>query len=103
MICWNNLSFIQNFVEQLKKYPNPIILLDNNSNYLPIFDYYKQIQKEIPNKVKVVLLQKNYGHEVYKILKNDDIVTNNLLQPKVEPFVNENIVSSIEEIGDNED
>lgn len=68
VICWNNLSFIKNFVEQFKNYPNPLLLLDNNSNYPPIFDYYEQIQKENPDKVKVMLLEKNYGHEVYKTL-----------------------------------
>jgi len=69
VICWNNLSFIKNFVDQMNNYPNPIILLDNNSNFPPIFDYYKQIQKELPNKVKVMLLEENYGHEVYIKLK----------------------------------
>jgi hypothetical protein len=68
LICWNNLSFVKNFVEQLKKYPNPIILLDNNSNYSPMFDYYKQIESD---KIKVILLKQNYGHEVYKKLKAD--------------------------------
>lgn len=70
VICWNNLSFIKNFVEQIKHYKNPIILMDNNSNYPPLFEYYKKIQKEIPDKVKVILLEENYGHEVYITLKD---------------------------------
>ena len=69
VICWNNLSFIKKFVEQMSKYPNPIILLDNNSNFPPIFDYYKKILEELPNKVQVILLEENYGHEVYIKLK----------------------------------
>jgi hypothetical protein len=68
LICWNNLSFVQNFVEQLKKYPNPIILLDNNSNYPPMFDYYKQVETD---KITVILLEQNHGHEVYKKLHAD--------------------------------
>ena len=70
IICWNNLSFIKNFIKQMINYPNPIILLDNNSTYLPIFDYYKQIQDDFPNKVKVILLEHNYGHMVYNILED---------------------------------
>lgn len=65
VICWNNLTFVKNFVKQLKKYNNPIILLDNKSNYSPIFEYYKEIKNELKEKITIHLLDKNYGHKVY--------------------------------------
>jgi len=70
VICWNNYYFVKNFVDQLKKYNQPIILLDNNSNYQPLLDYYKQIKIELGDKISIILLSKNYGHKVYLILKD---------------------------------
>lgn len=59
------MSFIKKLVNQLKKFPNPIILLDNKSSYMPLFDYYKEIKKELKDKIEIRLLKKNYGHYVY--------------------------------------
>lgn len=69
-ISWNSVTFIKKFIEQFKNYPNPIIVLDNNSTFNPIFNYYKEIQEEFPNKVKIILLRHNYGHEVYLKFKS---------------------------------
>jgi hypothetical protein len=66
LICWNNLTFVKGFVDQLKKYKNPIVLLDNNSDYAPMQEYYKNIKDE---QITVVLLDKNYGHTVYEDFK----------------------------------
>jgi hypothetical protein len=70
VICWNNYYFVNNFVNQLKRFPNPIILLDNNSNYQPLLDYYKKIKAELKDKIEIRLLKKNYGHTVYKQFKH---------------------------------
>ena len=70
VICWNNYYFVKNFVKQLKQFPNPIILLDNKSNYQPLLDYYKEIKSELKDKIEIRMLDKNYGHEVYKKLKH---------------------------------
>jgi len=70
VICWNNLTFVKNFVNQLKHYKNPIILLDNHSNFPALFEYYKAIKKELGDKITVRLLDKNYGHTVYLKLKH---------------------------------
>lgn len=70
VICWNNYFFVKNFVNQLKRYKNPIILLDNNSNYQPLLDYYKDIKKELGERIEIRLLEENYGHLVYMTLKD---------------------------------
>jgi len=70
VICWNNLTFIKGFVNQIKKYNNPIILLDNNSQYQPLLKYYIEIKEELKDKITIRLLDKNYGHEVYIKLKH---------------------------------
>jgi hypothetical protein len=70
VICWNNLTFIKNFVNQLKKYKNPIILLDNNSTYEPLLNYYNEIKQELKDKITINLLDENYGHTVYLKLKH---------------------------------
>jgi hypothetical protein len=49
---------------QLMDLPNPIIIVDNNSSYGPLLSFYDIISKEV-QKVKVIRLRKNYGHEVY--------------------------------------
>ena len=70
VICWNNYYFVKNFINQLKRFPNPIILLDNKSNYQPLLDYYKEIKSELKDKIDIRMLDKNYGHKVYMILKD---------------------------------
>jgi hypothetical protein len=65
VICWNNYFFVKNFVNQLKKFPNPIILLDNNSSYQPLLDYYIEIKNELQDKIEIRMLEENYGHFVY--------------------------------------
>jgi hypothetical protein len=70
IICWNNYYFVKNFINQLKLYPNPIILLDNKSNYQPLLDYYKKIKSQLKDKIEIRMLEKNYGHKVYMILKD---------------------------------
>jgi hypothetical protein len=70
IICWNNYYFVNNFIEQLKKYKNPIILLDNKSNYQPLLNYYKEIKKELGDRIEIRLLDENYGSNVYLTLKD---------------------------------
>ena len=61
VICWNELTYIKNMVDQLKHYNHPIILLDNHSTYEPLLEYYKEIKKELGNKIERRMLKKNYG------------------------------------------
>ena len=70
IISWNQLSFVKNMVEKLKKYKNPIIILDNNSTFKPIFNYYKEIKEELGEKITIKLLKENYGSNVYLKIKH---------------------------------
>lgn len=67
IIGYNQPTYIKNMVSQLEKYTKDIIILDNNSDYQPLLDYYQ-------NDFKYTLLKmdKNYGHAVYRrdFLKN---------------------------------
>ena len=71
VICWNSLTFIKGFLNQLKKYNNPILILDNNSTYQPLLEYYKEIKEELKDKITIRLLDQNYGHTVYIKLKEE--------------------------------
>lgn len=70
IISWNNYYFVKNFVNQLKRYKNRIIILDNNSTYPKLLDYFNDIKNELKEKICIVRLDKNYGHNVYLKLKN---------------------------------
>ena len=70
IISWNQLSFVKNMVEKLKKYKNPIIILDNNSTFKPIFNYFKEIKEELGEKITIKLLKENYGSNVYLKIKH---------------------------------
>jgi hypothetical protein len=65
IIAWNCLTFIKNFVNQIKKLPNDIIIIDNNSKYPPLHIYYNELEKELKNRITIHRLKENYGHEVY--------------------------------------
>jgi len=69
-IGYNNLHFLKNFIKQLKRFKNPIIIIDNKSTYGPMFQYYKEIKEELGSKIEIRLLEKNYGSNVYMELRN---------------------------------
>ena len=65
IISWNCLSFIRNFISQIKNLPNPIIILDNNSSYDNLHKYYDDLEKEFGGKISIKRLTENYGSDVY--------------------------------------
>jgi hypothetical protein len=69
-IGYNNLHFLKNFINQIKKFNNPIIVFDNKSTYAPMFEYYKEIKQELGSKIQIRLMDKNYGSAVYLRLRN---------------------------------
>ena len=69
-IGYNNLHFLKNFINQIKHFKIPIIVFDNKSTYAPLFDYYKEIKKELGSKIDIRLLDKNYGGGVYRVFKH---------------------------------
>ena len=96
VICFNNYYFIKNFVNQIKKYKNPIILLDNNSKYEDLLNYYKKIKNELGDKITIRLLEENYGHTVYLKLKHELPNIYILSDPDLE--LNENMPENFAEI-----
>ena len=64
VICYNNLTFVKNFVNQLLRFPNPIILLDNASTYPLMHDYYNELRATSP-RITIHQLDTNHGHFVY--------------------------------------
>lgn len=96
VICFNNYYFVKNFVNQIKKYKNPIILLDNNSKYEDLLNYYKEIKNELGDKITIRLLEENYGHTVYLKLKNELPNIYVLSDPDLE--LNENMPEDFAEI-----
>jgi hypothetical protein len=61
VIAYNNLFFVRNFIDQLKKYDNPIILFDNKSTYEPLLKYYEEIKVDLGSKIDIRLVDKNEG------------------------------------------
>lgn len=60
VIGYNQYTFIKNMVKQLEKYTSDINIIDNNSDYQPLLNYYTD---EYPY---TLLRQKfNHGHLVY--------------------------------------
>ena len=70
VIAYNNLFFVRNFIEQLKKYKNPIIIFDNKSTYQPLLEYYKEVKEELGSKIDIRLMDKNYGHAVFSLYED---------------------------------
>lgn len=60
IIGYNQLTFIRNMVNQLEKYTSDISVIDNNSTFKPLLDYYQSDFKYTLLKQK-----RNYGHTVY--------------------------------------
>jgi FkbM family methyltransferase len=55
IIGYNQLSYIKNMVSQLEKYTSDIIIVDNNSSYEPLLNYYA-------NDFKYTLLRQKQNH-----------------------------------------
>lgn len=60
IISFNRLSYLEGLVDRLEGmgYKN-IYIIDNNSTYPPLLEYYKQ------TKWKVFKMKRNYGHKVF--------------------------------------
>jgi hypothetical protein len=68
IIGYNQPTYIKKMVNQLEKYTNDIIIIDNCSTYTPLLEYYKEY------KYTLLRQNKNYGHEVYKNIFMDKVV-----------------------------
>lgn len=69
IISWNNLTFIKNFINQIKKYNRKIIILDNNSQYEPLHKYFDDIQIELGTEmIQIRFYNDNYGSDIYRYI-----------------------------------
>jgi hypothetical protein len=64
IIAYNNLTFVRSFVQQLLRITKKIIIIDNNSTYPAILEYYEMIQKELGEQIEVRRKDRNYGFTV---------------------------------------
>jgi hypothetical protein len=69
IIAYNNFTFVQNFINQISHLPNPIMIIDNNSTYQPLLQYYKTLKNSNKN-IQIINLTMNYGHSVYYTRKD---------------------------------
>ncbi len=62
VIGYNQSTFIKNMVAQLERFTSDIVVIDNNSTFKPLLDYYQ-------NDFKYTLLKQNFnhGHLVYAL------------------------------------
>jgi hypothetical protein len=67
VICYNSLYFIRNFLKQLERFPNPVVILDNASTYPDLLAYYDEVQIQWGDCLTIHRLHHNYGHTVYHI------------------------------------
>lgn len=56
------------WVTNKNNFPVKIIILDNQSTYTPLLEYYNKIEKEIDN-LQIIRLPRNYGSRAISLLK----------------------------------
>ncbi len=61
IIGYNLVSYIRNMVNQLKKYTSDIIVIDNNSTFPPLLDYYHD-----EFNYTLIKMNDNYGYRIYE-------------------------------------
>ena len=69
IIGFNQPTYIKKMVKQLEKYTNDIIIIDNNSTFEPLLNYY-----ENDYKYTLLKMKSNLGHKVYEKLFIEKIV-----------------------------
>jgi hypothetical protein len=69
IIGFNQPTYIKKMVSQLEKYTNDIIIIDNNSDFKPLLNYY-----ENDYKYTLLKMKSNLGHKVYEKSFMDKIV-----------------------------
>ena len=69
IIGYNQPTYIKKMVNQLEPYTNDIVIIDNNSNFEPLLQYY---EKEY--KYTLLRMKSNLGHKVYEKIFMDKII-----------------------------
>ena len=61
IIGFNQYTYINKMVNQIKSFTKDIIIIDNKSDYKPLLDFY-----ENDYKYSLLKMDKNFGHKVYE-------------------------------------
>jgi hypothetical protein len=64
IIAFNNLTFVQRFVSQVRRLTQKIVILDNHSSYQPLLEWYDLLDSGVDNQVSVIRFAENYGHSI---------------------------------------
>ena len=86
IIGFNQPTYIKKMVEQLEIYTNDIIIIDNNSDFKPLLDYY---DKEY--KYTLLKMNKNFGHKVYNKIFIDKLIGDIFILTDPDLEFNENL------------
>lgn len=65
VIAYNNLTFVQSFVQQIIKFTDRVVIVDNGSTYRNLLVYYDFLELVMKEKIVIYRLKQNYGHNVY--------------------------------------
>lgn len=68
IIAYNNVTFVSNICEQIKKFTKDIVILDNNSCFEPMKNFLGNCAHE------VFYMRENHGHKVYELEKIKRII-----------------------------
>lgn len=104
IISYNMLTYVRDTVNQLRKYTDNIIIVDNNSSYPPLLEYLQTLETE--GVIKVFRMSENHGHMVYlhedvqKLINGDKYI---ITDPDLlfNPNLPVNFIDILSEISDN--
>jgi FkbM family methyltransferase len=60
IIAYNLVTYVKMMVDQIKKYTNDIVILDNASTFPPLLEYYETFEGSL------IRLKTNFGHKIYR-------------------------------------
>lgn len=64
IIAYNNLTFVQRFVSQVRRLTYKIVILDNHSSYPPMLEWYDLLESGVDEQLSVIRFADNYGHSI---------------------------------------
>ena len=96
IINYNLLTYTKNMVNQLLKYVDPsnIYIIDNNSTFPPLLEYYKIISSHI----NIIYMPDNYGHTVFLHPDIQKLITDYFIITDPDLKFNDNLPSNFIDI-----
>jgi Glycosyl transferase family 2 len=62
VICFNRVRYVSSIVEQLRRFTESIVLVDNNSSQQDLLAYYNTLSND--RQISVLRMNRNHGHKV---------------------------------------